>query len=434
MTTADRRAADHEAADRAPACPPTGAGTPAASEDGIVRHLEAGWQRVVVWWDVALYAVLALTAIALLLTGQTSQPRRLTSLGALAVLLIAYLLLGRRAARTREPLPGLVYLVVLIVTTTFAVWQSPVGAFLLFAAFTQIWMLSDRPWRGVVLTVVLAGAVTVAFAAEAGLSVATVLAIAPQMGVVLVFSVGMGLWVASSMRRTEQLAVALDELRSTRAALADAHRAEGVAAERERMAQEIHDTLAQGFTSVVMLSQTALGDLDHDRADAARDRITLVEQVARDNLAEARALVAAFAPVPLGDVGLAPALHRLAERFEAETSVAVTVAVPEDAVPGRVGPPRAVEVVLLRTAQEALANVRRHAGAGRVGLSLTPVAGGWRLEVTDDGRGLGDAVAGVGLAGMRRRIEDSGGELTLGPGDGGTGTRVTVVVPAEGAG
>ncbi len=87
------------------------------------------------------------------------------------------------------------------------------------------------------------------------------------------------------------------------------------------MAREIHDTLAQGFTSIVMVSQAVRADLDRGRLDAARERLDLVERTARDNLAEARALVSAFAPVGLAETGLAAALDRLAERFGQETGL-----------------------------------------------------------------------------------------------------------------
>lgn len=404
--------------------PPPG-GVPA---HGHVAGLETGWQRVVVWWDVAFYAVVALTAVSLFLVPGPTTGELAVSMAALVVLVVGYLLLGRRAARSREPRLALTYLVLLVAATSLAVSQSPTGTFLMFAAFTQIWMLSDRLRQGVAFTVLLAVSVTFSLAVGEGFGSESLLAIAPQMGVVLVFSVGMGLWVAQSMRRTEELATTLDELQATREALAAAHRAEGVAAERERMAQEIHDTLAQGFTSIVMLSQAARADVERDRPDAARQRLELVERTARDNLAEARALVAAFAPVGLTENGLAGALERLAERFGQETGLAVELRLPQ--VPLVVGRER--EVILLRAAQEALTNVRRHAQARRVTLALAAGPdGSAQLEVSDDGRGIEPEVAeGFGLRGMRDRVASGGGELAVAGGSEG-GTRVRVTLPAD---
>ena len=116
-----------------------------------------------------------------------------------------------------------------------------------------------------------------------------------------------------------QLQAAQDELAAT-------HHAAGVTAERERMAQEIHDTLAQGFTSIVMLAQTSAAELERGRDEAALARVGQIEQVARENLAEARALVAAFGPADLADATLAEALGRLVERFTQQTSVVITLA------------------------------------------------------------------------------------------------------------
>jgi signal transduction histidine kinase len=191
------------------------------------------------------------------------------------------------------------------------------------------------------------------------------------------------------------------------------------------MAREIHDTLAQGFTSVVMQAQAATAALDRGETAAVRDRLGVVEATARENLAEARALVAAFAPLPLQDATLAEALRRLGDRFGAETGVAVRVEV----APGD-GLAPASDVVLLRAAQEALANVRRHAGARSVVVRLARDAGAAELEVTDDGRGLPAGRAeGFGLSGMRERVASVGGTLDVGPGRAG-GTTLRVRVPA----
>jgi signal transduction histidine kinase len=156
-----------------------------------------------------------------------------------------------------------------------------------------------------------------------------------------------------------------------------------------------------------------------------------VEQVARDNLAEARALVAAFGPAALADSTLAEALDRLGERFGAETGVQVDVRLEATAGVGR-----DTEVVLLRAAQEALANVRKHARAGRVLLRLTDDGAQVTLEVADDGDGLPPDVAdGVGLRGMRERAVAGGGTLdvTGGPGHG-TTVRLVLPLPAGPAG
>jgi CheY-like chemotaxis protein len=118
-----------------------------------------------------------------------------------------------------------------------------------------------------------------------------------------------------------------------------------------------------GYTSIVVLAQIATAQPAADPGDAA-ERLGLIEEVARENLAEARAVVAAFAPVALESATLVEALQRLAERFGRETGIATrldTTALGEGPAPAR-----SQEIVLLRGAQEALTNVRRHAAATAV--------------------------------------------------------------------
>jgi signal transduction histidine kinase len=200
-----------------------------------------------------------------------------------------------------------------------------------------------------------------------------------------------------------------------------------VHAERERLAREIHDTLAQGFTSVVVLARAIDASLDSagvDEHSDVRDKLTLLEETARANLAEARSLVASSPPADLHVGGLLGALRRATDRCARENGVPADLAV--------CGPPRALassyDVVFLRVAQEALANVGKHSRAARHAdddLRHT----GTSLEVRDDGVGLAPRVpAGFGLAGMRQRVEEAGGQLCVEGAPGG-GTTVRVVLP-----
>src|SRR3954452_18581240 len=239
----------------------------------------------------------------------------------------------------------------------------------------------------------------------------------------------MGLWVTSVLEHSAQRASLIRELGSTRAELAALHHQQGIVAERERLSREVHDTLAQGYTSIVVLAQTAAAALPADPAVAA-ERLGVIEEGARENLAEARAMVAAFAPVALDSATLVEALQRLAERFGRETGIATRL--DTAALDGvDTGLSRSEEIVLLRGAQEALANVRRHASASAVVLRVGRVASQVSVHVEDDGVGFDPAAAaGVGLAGLRDRAEEVGGavDVTSAPGE---GTRVTVRVPVR---
>ena len=256
--------------------------------------------------------------------------------------------------------------------------------------------------------------------------------ILPWMVISLVVSMLLGIWIDKVITQSEQRAELIEELEATRDELAVAHHSAGVMAERERMAREIHDTLAQGMTSIVMLSQTASVELSRGTTEPVAARLAAIEDTARENLAEARALVAAFTPVALSGATLTEVLRRQAERFAAETGVDVQVSLdmPDDEVAAL---PQGQQVVLLRAAQESLANVRKHAGATRVLITLGMSADGVAIEISDDGSGFEPLApaAGYGLAAMKGRVEESGGTVQVDSAPG-RGTRVQVLIPATG--
>lgn len=381
----------------------------------------AFWRHTRRAWDIAFYAGMAIALFSVVVIG---GGRAWAAAGVALAVPVAYTLIARPAVRAGNARLALIYLVVLVVLTSVAVYLQAFATVLLFIAYSQIWYLGtsrrQSVWLCVALTVGVFGALSLGSESTTG-----GWGLVGQGAVALAFAIGLGLWVTVVAEQSERNADLLADLEAAQGQLARSHHDAGVAAERERMAREIHDTLAQGFTSVVMLTQTALTDLDRDRPGAARERMALVEAVARDNLAEARALVAAFSPVGLAGGDLADALGRLADRFTAESRVAVTLAVDPEACREL---DREQEVVLLRAAQEALTNVRRHAAATSVGLSLRVDAGA-HLEITDDGVGLAPGKdEGYGLRGMRRRVEESGGTLSVEPGPG-SGTVVRVFLP-----
>ena len=267
-----------------------------AAADARAVVLNDGWDQQVRWWDAAFYVIVGLTAVALLLEGNRG-PRLAVAYAAMGAIVVAYLLWGARAARTRDQRVAVVYLVVLVLGTGVTVSQGGVASLLMFIAFAHVWMLLESIRRGVVGCVLLAVSVSVGISARYGFDLAVVGEVVPQMLVTLVFAIGLGLWFHVSMQRAEEHTRLLITLQAAQAELARTNHEAGVTAERERLAREIHDTLAQGFTSVVMQAQAATAALDVGDDRAARERLHVVEDTARDNLAEARALVAAFAPV-----------------------------------------------------------------------------------------------------------------------------------------
>lgn len=193
----------------------------------------------------------------------------------------------------------------------------------------------------------------------------------------------------------------------------------GVLAERQRMAREIHDTIAQSLTGI--LTQLEAGD-----GAATGKRLETVRGLARDALAEARRSVQALRPAPLDDAQLAMALREVTEKWSRTSEVAASVEVTGEARPLHLE----VEVALLRVAQEALANVGKHARAGRVGITLSYMGDVVALDVRDDGTGfVPGRSAGFGLVAMRQRIIRLAGafEVETAPGQ---GTGISATVPA----
>ncbi|GAA4846667.1 sensor histidine kinase [Kitasatospora terrestris] len=174
------------------------------------------------------------------------------------------------------------------------------------------------------------------------------------------------------------------DLISTRRELAATERREGALAERERLAVEIHDSLAQGLSSQQMLLQAADRTWENDPG-TARTHVRTANSIAARNLAEARRFVHDLAPADLADLGtLDAALRALAEREAAESGLPVRFHLDGTPVPM----PTTAEAALLRIAQGALANIREHSDASAAAITLSYLGDQAVLDVVDDGRGF----------------------------------------------
>ncbi|NUQ91102.1 MAG: sensor histidine kinase [Glycomyces artemisiae] len=202
----------------------------------------------------------------------------------------------------------------------------------------------------------------------------------------------------------------------------------GVLDERQRMAREIHDTVAQGLAGII--AQLRAVDAAADEAQRRRHLDSAVE-LARESLAEARRTVQAIGPATLEEAQLPEALAEVAAKWSAAQGVPVEVVTTGDARPMH----PEVEVTLLRVAQEALTNAAKHAGAGRVGITLSYMEDELALDVRDDGSGFapGRTAAGTkggyGLPAMRQRVGRIAGSLSV-ESEPGRGTVVSAIVPA----
>jgi signal transduction histidine kinase len=372
------------------------------------------------WWLVAM-VVAAVAPIVYLVTIRAPAPQFAAGVAVSLMLFGAFVWLRRRAECGNTAAIVLTVLAILYagvltaIDAPFAITQC--------IAHPLVWVLARNRRGAIIATGGVAIAVAVGFSVSlTGPGAWQQLLITQLLS--FGFSVVMGNWIWHISDLGDEKARLLDELTAAQDELAALHRDAGVTDERARLSREMHDTVAQSLTGLVLLTQRArrsftAGALDDDTLD-------LIETTARDALAETRALVAAAAPVELSTGGITDALHRLGERFERETRIRVQVsATLEGALD------RGTEVVVLRCAQEGLANVRKHAKAATARVTLTAAAGTARLTVTDDGRGFaaqpGD---GFGLAGLRDRLAIAGGTLDI---DGTPGaTALTATLPYGG--
>lgn len=206
----------------------------------------------------------------------------------------------------------------------------------------------------------------------------------------------------------------------------------GVLDERRRMAREIHDTLAQGLTGIVTQLQAAeqAATQAPDGRTGWRRHIDAATQLARDSLSDARRSVDALRPEPLEGGRLTEALCAVAARWSALNGVPAQVTT--TGTVRRIDPE--AEFALLRAAQEALANVARHAQATRVGVTISYMENEVALDVRDDGVGFDPALLdhGFGLVAMRQRVAALSGTLQVESEPGG-GTAISACVPTVSA-
>ena len=391
------------------------------------RH---AWESGARGWDV-YYGIILVGVLVLVIAVQAQQNRPAADLavscGALAAMAPWYALNRRTLHYDEGSLArGLIYLAGLWILFIVASSQGYIETWVLLALGPQCFLAV--PFRWAVGAVVVLSITPVALALIDGADPGELTTLIGSAVLTAAFSIAFGRWVFGIIAQSYDRASLISELSQTRAELAQANRRAGVLAERQRLSGEIHDTVAQGFTSIIMLLQAADADVGREPA-AAREHLALALETARDNLAEARALVAALAPAGLEPGALDAALRRLAATADGYPGTAARFEVSGAVVPL----PRPAEVMLLRVAQEALANARKHARAGQVIVCLRYGEGQVGLDVTDDGSGFdpGQAAGGYGLPGMRARAEEAGGRLQVRSSPG-CGTTVSVVVPVPG--
>ncbi|MEV0806341.1 sensor histidine kinase [Micromonospora sp. NPDC050200] len=374
------------------------------------------------------------------------------------VLFVALLLIGAvRAARSGRPPVGLLITAVASVALWYLLGvvlarraRQPVVAGLWFAGLTAGWIalaaLSvDFVWLAFALfllamqllprvlgPVVVAGltaAAVAAFSAHEGrLSLPAVLG--PVIGASVAIVI---MTVYRDLRQQNELTTRLlADITAAQGQLAAAQRRAGTLAERDRLAGEIHDTVAQSLSTIVLLLKSAAGRWP-DAPAAAHRQLDAAVEAAQSALEDARRLIRALTPASLAGRPLTEALGHLVDDGR-RTGLDARLTVDGHPYPL----PTPVEVALLRAGQEAIANVRAHAAADRVDLTLTFLPGAVSLDVVDNGRGFdpdqpltSTSGTGLGLATMRRRLAAVGGTLVVESAPG-QGTAIGASIPTEG--
>lgn len=401
---------------------------------GPLGFWERSWTAFERWTP---HVLLGLSVTISLFGDQRSSADRLTTLGlaALAGAWVAAWHTSDPDRTRRRTWFAYVYLTGLIAWA--ALLMSRDVGFFAFAisGFLHAYLLRPRP-----MVFVATGAtsfVILAMTWEGGFPQPTPEGNAGFVVLLLIQTFLIGFGVLGGERQTEILAqrrqdvddleALLAENEGLQAQLVSQAREAGVHDERQRMAREIHDTLAQGLTGIITQLEAA-DQAGHDDTSLRR-HLDTAARLARESLAEARRSVHALGPGALERGRLHDALNDLAEDWSERTGVRTSVT----ADAGGPALPAAAEVALLRVAQEALANVAKHAGATRAGVTLSHLDDRTVLDVRDDGCGFDTAArtdggGGFGLTSMRQRVTALGGALTV-ESRPGAGTAISAWVP-----
>ena len=269
-------------------------------------------------WDV-YYAVVLAASLAIVQAGPLDPARRSIATAALAAMVPWYIFLGRPLMKqdtTTEP-RATIYLAGLVVLFAIAQGQAANAWFLAFGLLPMCFHVTTarRALAFVVIINVIAAGLDVW--RDPGLPGAlTALGI---LAFAVTFAYVYSRWMARVIEQSPERAVLIEQLEATRAELAAAHHEAGVQAERHRLAGEIHDTQAQGFTSIVTLLQAGQASLD--AASPARRHLDLALLTARENLAEARTLVTALTPATLEAGTLGDTVRRVTSATGAQAGI-----------------------------------------------------------------------------------------------------------------
>lgn len=382
---------------------------------------ESGVDRVFFWLP---YPTLAASAVLAWFSLPDADDRTWTIGVTIAAAVWTALTFSRYGAPTRQRQRTLyVYFAGFTVIAALMMLHTPVFVIYVITGFLHASLL--RPWAVAITALAVTSLIVYSAMVYPG-GGPVEWAIYLTIVVINTAAVSLGLYGGQRLQEiASERRIALEQLEAARIEnewlhqqLVSQAREAGVQDERQRLAGEIHDTIAQGLTGVI--TQIEAANQTWDDEDAAHMHLANASSIARDSLADARRSVQALRPSPLEDQRLPEAIAGTSEKWSNLTQVPVTVHTSGDPI----HVPTEIEVTMLRAAQEGLANVAKHANASRVDLTLTFLGDAVALDVRDDGVGFDPAAArrdeSYGLTAMRQRVDalDGGVELESSPGEG----------------
>ncbi|MFF7979922.1 sensor histidine kinase [Streptomyces sp. NPDC007901] len=383
---------------------------------------DAFWATSLRRWNTVCWALFGAMAVGLVTTAPAGGSKY-KALALLGCVVLCYAVLDRFPGN--PVVRPHVYLSVLVLALGGLAYLGSSYAALFMVTLPHYWMFGRSPRTSMGFLGFATGATLAGSLVRQGWSAEFFGETLVSTLIVVAVGVLIGLWAHSVVAQSNERARLIEELEQTQARLSEAHQRQGAADERERIARDIHDTLAQGFASIIVLAEAARAGMSEDPARSAQ-QLRSIEFTARENLTEARELVGSASQPGPGRVAagsVAQTLRRTLDRFAEDTGLAV------DADLADLECDQQTRIALLRCTQESLANVRKHARASTVGVVLVRRPYGVELEITDDGTGFVTAEStGFGLDGMRKRLAELGGRLTV-TSSVGDGTRILATIP-----
>ncbi|MBF4460209.1 sensor histidine kinase [Pseudoclavibacter sp. VKM Ac-2867] len=403
------------------------------------------WFRDGRWWHLlivgtALANTFVAGSVAAFAATQSERSEALVATGALLLIPIVWLAFGVRSLT--DPRRGAVLILLVTLLVTVSMVLVPWTGFVQTLIYPLVWLVCVSARRSILVSIGIAFGIGAVSALYNG--VEEIPDILPGQLFSVAATCGIGLSISYAWRVADERRELLERLTASQEHVQELSRLSGASVERERISRDLHDTLAQTLAGLAMLADRSAKEIGRMRDDetsagahlrealsAQEERADLIASLARDALAEARGLIAENAPVRSTDPAeatFADALRRLVDRFRRETGVLAEARIDLEA--GVLE--RESEVVLLRCAQEALSNARRHAHATNVQLSVELGAANVVLNVADDGQGFEPEAepTGFGLDSLRDRANAIGGGVDISSAPG-RGTIVTVTIPAR---